>query len=49
MTAEKNSDPHEQVVYHYCDANALLSILDRRKLWYTPRIHRIESGGLTDV
>lgn len=24
-----------EVVYHYCDANALLGILDNQKLWYT--------------
>ena len=35
MSAELSSDHQEKVVYHYCDANALLSILTNQKLWYT--------------
>ncbi|QDT10767.1 DUF2971 domain-containing protein [Planctomycetes bacterium K23_9] len=35
MTAETIRDHQETVIYHYCDANALLSILTNQKLWYT--------------
>lgn len=35
MTAELAPDHHDTVVYHYCDANALLSILTNQRLWYT--------------
>ncbi|TWU21720.1 hypothetical protein Pla52o_39070 [Novipirellula galeiformis] len=35
MTAGLSSDHQEKVVYHYCDAYALLSILTNQKLWYT--------------
>jgi hypothetical protein len=35
MTAETTPEHEETVVYHYCDANALLSILTSQKLWYT--------------
>lgn len=35
MTADITPSHHETVIYHYCDANALLSILTNQKLWYT--------------
>ncbi|WP_153559456.1 DUF2971 domain-containing protein [Roseimaritima sediminicola] len=35
MAPKLPPDLKETVVYHYCDANALLSILSNQKLWYT--------------
>lgn len=35
MSSIVRSKPDDRVIYHYCDTNALLSILTNNKLWYT--------------
>lgn len=35
MTPIPNPVVDERVIYHYCDANALLSILSNEQLWFT--------------